>query len=557
SRVAALDPFTGAVHGWNPNVNGRVSALAATGSGIVIGGTFTQVRGKPRQNIALWDGLADSLSAWNPGANAWVTSLDATPGSVRVVGHFTTAGGQARSKAAEFDLGSGVPTAWNPSLSGDGYVVASDSGRAIVGGIFIQLYFQPRIGLAAVETSTGILTDWYPGAVLNGVGAGHIYDIVERNGVVYLGGSFTSIGGVSRRHLAAASAASGALLAGWDPQVGHSSTHYVNSISLGGSTLFVGGSFTTVNGPLPRGNLAELRLADGLATSWNPSVDGEVLQVVRQGSTLYLSGNFNMLSGAPREYLGAFDLSSGLTSSWAPQVNGYVRAILPSGGSVYVGGDFSQLGGLPRVDLGALDAVSGLPTSWVASTDGFGSVYALAPHLDGIIAAGSFVNIGGQPRNRAAFLHADGNVDPDWNPNVGSNYVYAISTAPDGGVYLGGGFQTVGGRPHANLARVSPATGLLDAPREFPLPSALELSVAPHPIVSRARLRFALPAAASVTASVFDAAGRRVVTILDRASLPAGAHSLGLDTRSLATGCYFIRVEAGGHVGTTRLVLSR
>ncbi|MCC6653365.1 MAG: T9SS type A sorting domain-containing protein [Candidatus Eisenbacteria bacterium] len=486
-----------------------------------------------------------------------MTSLDATPSSVRAVGQFTTAGGQARSKAAEFDLVSGVPTAWNPSLSGDGYVVASDVGRAIVGGIFIQLYFQPRDGLAAVETSTSILTDWYPGAVHNSTNSGHINDIVERNGVVYLGGSFTSIGGVARMHLAAADAASGALLADWNPQVGPYSTYHVNSIAFGSTTMFIGGSFSLVNGNVPRGNLAELRISDGLATTWNPSVDGEVLQVARQGSTLYLSGNFNSLTSVPREYLGAFDLTSGLPSSWAPQVNGDVYAILPSGGTVYLGGNFSQLGGLPRADLGAVDAVTGSPTSWIASTDGGGSVFALAPHLDGIITAGSFVNVGGQPRNGAAFLHADGSVDPDWNPNVGLYDVYAISTAADGGVYLAGGFQMAGGRPHTNLARVSPATGVLDAPREFPLPTALELSIAPHPIVSRARVQFALPAAASVTANVFDAAGRRVVTMLDRASLPAGAHSLGLDTRSLATGCYFIRVEAGGHVGTTRLVLSR
>jgi len=60
---------------------------------------------------------------------------------------------------------------------------------------------------------------------------------------------------------------------------------------------------------------------------------------------------------------------------------------------------------------------------------------------------------------------------------------------------------------------------------------------------------------------VFDAAGRRVATILDGAVLPAGYHSAlwrpDVDGGQTSSGIYFHRLTVGGETRTVRSVVVR
>jgi hypothetical protein len=81
----------------------------------------------------------------------------------------------------------------------------------------------------------------------------------------------------------------------------------------------------------------------------------------------------------------------------------------------------------------------------------------------------------------------------------------------------------------------------------------------PNPMVGQTSIRFVLADSGAVTLSVFDAAGRLVVRILDE-SLPAGSHARtwngrDSDGQSLAMGVYFVVLEASGIVDSTKLVL--
>ena len=87
---------------------------------------------------------------------------------------------------------------------------------------------------------------------------------------VYAGGYFTSIGGQNRSEIAALDATSG-LATGWDPNAGGTSYHEVHTLAVSGSTVYVGGEFSTVGGQA-RDNLAALDASSGLATAWDPGV---------------------------------------------------------------------------------------------------------------------------------------------------------------------------------------------------------------------------------------------------------------------------------------------
>jgi len=92
-------------------------------------------------------------------------------------------------------------------------------------------------------------------------------------------------------------------------------------------------------------------------------------------------------------------------------------------------------------------------------------------------------------------------------------------------------------------------------------PPGLQLRTYPNPFNPSVQISFSSPGRGFVKATVHDAAGRRVVTLAAR-PMSEGPHTLrwdGRDERSnpVASGVYFLRLQAGGRTETTKLVLLR
>ncbi|MDD3643513.1 MAG: T9SS type A sorting domain-containing protein, partial [Candidatus Krumholzibacteria bacterium] len=83
----------------------------------------------------------------------------------------------------------------------------------------------------------------------------------------------------------------------------------------------------------------------------------------------------------------------------------------------------------------------------------------------------------------------------------------------------------------------------------------------PNPFNPVTRIRFTVPDASRVRLTVYDVAGRRICTLVDR-TLPADHYEVGWDGtnhegRTVASGIYFYRLEAGKHSKTRKMVLLR
>jgi hypothetical protein len=92
-------------------------------------------------------------------------------------------------------------------------------------------------------------------------------------------------------------------------------------------------------------------------------------------------------------------------------------------------------------------------------------------------------------------------------------------------------------------------------------PARLRLAVRPNPISTRAEITFALPASGPARLTVFDALGRKVVTLLD-GSLGAGPHRMawdgrGADGAGMPAGVYLVRLQQGTVVETRKTTLIR
>ncbi|NNE44367.1 MAG: T9SS type A sorting domain-containing protein, partial [Gemmatimonadetes bacterium] len=107
-------------------------------------------------------------------------------------------------------------------------------------------------------------------------------------------------------------------------------------------------------------------------------------------------------------------------------------------------------------------------------------------------------------------------------------------------------------------------SAVVDAPAVSPggVPQRLEIAaVSPNPFAAATRIEYRVPgsAAGPVRLSVFDVSGRRVARLVDGPREP-GTHRLtwdGRDTsgRALASGVYFVRLEAPGAAAETRRIL--
>ncbi len=126
------------------------------------------------------------------------------------------------------------------------------------------------------------------------------------NGVVYAGGQFTSVrppgdpkgtGEIGQAYLAAFSASTGALMSAFNPTFDGKVTAL--AVSPDGSTLYVGGSFTHVNGGYHPYAVALNIPSDTVDKSWAPVVSGPVLSIAPSpdGSEIYLGGDFAAWTG--------------------------------------------------------------------------------------------------------------------------------------------------------------------------------------------------------------------------------------------------------------------
>jgi hypothetical protein len=89
------------------------------------------------------------------------------------------------------------------------------------------------------------------------------------------------------------------------------------------------------------------------------------------------------------------------------------------------------------------------------------------------------------------------------------------------------------------------------------VPTAYELFANyPNPFNPETRIRFALPAAGSVTLKVYDAVGHEVATLAS-GDLSAGEHSVNFKGENLPSGLYFYTLKSGTFTQTRKMILMK
>ena len=246
--------------------------------------------------------------------------------------------------------------AWAPTAASA--ATAADPGMTVTGAYTSS----SPAGSAAVTDTTTLSTDVLPTPQINGV----VWSTAVVGTTAYAVGAFTAArpsgsaagqNSVTRNNAMAFDVRTGAILP-WNPNL--NAQGRAVEVSPDGATLYVGGDFSTVGG-VAKGKIAAFTVSTGALTSFTASVAGSVLGISPTASTVYVVGSFSTASSKPRANAAAFAVGTGALTAWNPSADNITHAVVasPDGSRVVIGGRFQTVGGQPIVGIGAVDGSTG------------------------------------------------------------------------------------------------------------------------------------------------------------------------------------------------------
>jgi hypothetical protein len=202
--------------------------------------------------------------------------------------------------------------------------------------------------------------------------------------------------------------------ANWTPNVADGAVY--KFVQVGG-TMYAGGSFSQVSaaagvspgGTFARSNLVAFNPGTGVVSSFAPTVNGAVWALASDGTWLYVGGTFTAVNGVARRGLAKLNPTTGAVDTGfnAGLASGNVTEAAVVAGRLIVGGTFPG-------KLRALNLSTGANTGYVnlgisgtvADTAGPTKVYRFAvnPAATRLVGVGNFTSVGGQSRWRAFML---------------------------------------------------------------------------------------------------------------------------------------------------------
>ncbi len=476
--------------GLPDGVSGYVYAIAIDGQGnVYVGGEFGVVGGlvTPVSNIVLYNPSTNTWSSLGTGTNNGVsgggpTSVNALAvlgNDLYVGGNFTQAGGVSANYVARYN-----PTTNNWSALGSG---SSNGVSGIVSALVVlgnDLYVGGSFGQAGGMSANNVAR-FNPAAntwsVLgtgssNGVNNQVSAMAVDGQGNLYVGGGFSSAGGVSANRVARYNPTTNSWSALGTGAGGVNGN--VSALAVLGSDLYVGGNFTQAGGV----NANSVARYNPTMNSWSAlgtgagGVDGDISALAVVGNDLYVVGNFSRANagGTSGSVVNVNRIArfNATTNAWGALtgtgggngVNSNIFAIATAGSDLYVGGSFTEVnfGGTVNAQLGANCIARFNTTTNTWSTLGSGGIgvneslpypsdvssFALAG--SNLYVGGTFKRVGGVRAENIARFNTTTNT---WSAIGVINDPVAELLLVDNNLYVVGSFTRISGLTANRVAR--------------------------------------------------------------------------------------------------------
>lgn len=372
-----------------------------------------------------------------------------------------------------------IPYFDGPILTMD---LSEDGNILYLGGYFTSIstndganYYE-RSHLAALDAHTFEVLDWNPSAD-DPVGA-----LVVSGEDLFVGGSFSSIGGEPRNEFAKIDGISGEVIYGCNPDVfTELSGSTVYSIDVAGDYIYIGGDFDKIGGGdgVERNGLARLDLETcELDTEWNPNVDNfqshvVISDIAVDGHYVYIVGNFSSIGDVEQTQFARIDVVTGEVDPLCDisvnyedyygfgGLSGYVFTLEIDNDYVYIGGRFESLFDLSEQEHYLRNNIARLHKNETCSIDVWNpgadyDVFTINVEGKNVYVGGNFYEIGDEDEFEGQFAKLSrsfGSVDTSWNPMIYSDSIgVRDSIFSDNALFVVGDFMEALGRSVGPLA---------------------------------------------------------------------------------------------------------
>jgi hypothetical protein len=473
---------------WHPlgtGIDGPVYTLAVSGDNVYVGGDFTHAGAITANSLAVWNRASATWLAlgngtqgpkYSFGSRAVIRAIAVIGNDVYIGGNgIATVDGVAALGVARWNtvtqnwaaLGGGVFSSSGNTVNA-GFVFAlspAADGGLYVGGEFTKAGNATELTVNSIALWNPATNQW--AALDSGLEwdnqIGKAYAIAISGSDVYVGGQFTSAGGVASASIARWNTANNwSALGGGVTWEGYLDS--VKALAVVGRTLYAGGDFDTIAG-ITTGKIAGWDIVAGTWTALGSGISSatnEVLALLPSGDGgVYASGTFQQAGEVIALHMAKWNgsawsaLGQGVSSSEGQiTTGGIVNAVAAhASGQVFIGGLFTEAGGKPAHNLAMWDGAT-----WSALGSGANDVVdALSIRGDEIFVGGRFTQVGNISANHIA----------SWNRTTGTwsalgsginGRVYALAVGPDGTLYAGGEFTAAGSVDAYHVAAWNPAT---------------------------------------------------------------------------------------------------
>jgi len=447
------------------------------------------------------------------------------------------------------------------------------------------------------ETCLNNMKNWWPlGTGINNGTNGEVWALAVIGSDLYIGGNFTTAGGITANHIAKWDGSS------WSPLISSNGVNGINGIvtalAVNGTELYAGGWFTDAGGILTN-NIAKwdgsnwsafgnglqaagainalaimgndlyatsFILTPGLGgpgnlivkwdgTSWSTFsvMDDYVSCLYVDGSNLYAGGQFTMANSVPANKIVKWDgtqwssLGSG-TNHW---IGG--QGIVIQNSNLYISGRFTTAGNNSANFIAKWDG-----SNWYSFGTGVNNgmnneVEALISSGTDLYASGSFTTAEGINANNIAKW--DGT---NWSP-LGSGMndgVWRLAMIGND-LYAGGIFTTAGGASANYIAKYSCGipTSINDRESETKLPLKYDLGQNyPNPFNPTTVISYNLPKSGFVKISVYDVLGKEIRVLVNE-NKNSGHYEIVFDGKGLSSGTYFYVIKTGEFMQSKKMIL--
>ena len=284
--------------------------------------------------------------------------------------------------------------------------------------------------------------------------------IVQSGTAIYIGGSFTSVGGVKASYVAKWNGSTWSSLGLGMANGGAEGTVLVLAAAANGD-VYAGGDFSQADGS------AANNVAKWNGTAWSSLGTGAANGVNGSVSALAIAGNGDVLVGG--DFTQAGGVSAGHVARWNGSAwntlgtgasngvdTGVLALAVAGNGDVYVGG-YPRIAGSITVN----NVAKWNGTTWSTLNGGVnGDVKVLAVASSGeVYVGGVFSQAGGTAASNVAKWNGSTWSSLGTGPANGVNgEVFALTVGGNGDVYVGGSFSQAGGAAANHLARWNATT---------------------------------------------------------------------------------------------------